>query len=1004
MNKNSICIAILQESKKLAFYKRFCILCFSFLLLAVSLFAQAPKPTGNLHGQVTDPSGAVVIGAAVTVTSPDGTIQKVVSDKQGAYYVHGVPAGSAIVTATASGFAAYSMPNVIVPAGQSQQLDISFAIIGKSEQVTVQSETATVDVNPENNASATVLKEKDLEALSDDPDELEQDLLALAGPSAGPNGGQIYIDGFSNGTLPPKSSIREVRINQNPFSSEYDRPGFGRVEVFTKPGTDTWHGQIMFNESDHVLNSRNPYISPSADIPPYHTERYSGNVSGALSKKLSINLNLERRDINELSAIDATTPDPATGLPENPALAPVLSPETRTNVSPRIDWQVTPSNTLSARYQYMRNAEFNQGIGTFTLASRADAYHHTMQTVQLTDTQVLSTHLINETRFQYLRDEQTNSPNSPGVAAINVPGEFNTGGNPTGITSDTTSYYELQSYTSWSAGKHSVKFGGRLRASQDNNLAYTNFNGTVTYTGSATAAVTPLQAYLAGTPSQVSIVSGSPFASVSYADVGVYAEDDWKLRPNLTLSYGLRFESQSAINNKSNFAPRLGLSWGLGSAKSAPKTVVRLGYGIFYDRFSSDLVLQAQRLNGSASGEQETIYTASSSNPIQCPQVALGSYSAGQPPSFSFYKNDGTTTCTLPAATSSPTIYQINPNLHAPYTMQIAASLERQLGSIGTVSFTYLNSRGIHQFDTINANAPDASGVRPGAQDVYQYYSEGIFKQNQLITNVQIRLSQKFSLMGFYALGYVNSDVSGVSNNPSNANFGNGYRLTDDYGRASFDIRNRLFLSGTASLAHNIRISPFVIANSGAPFNITTGTDLNGDSFYNDRPSLVDGSYCVSGSGQYVSKSYGCFNLTPGATEKRIPVNYGKGPSNVQLNLRVSKTFGFGADTKKPKAADSGPGGPAGPGGGGRGPGGPPGGGFGGPRGMGNLFGGANTTRRYNLTIAAMGRNLFNTWNPGLPIGNLSSSSFGKSNSLAGGPFSSGTANRRFDLSATFTF
>ena len=201
-----------------------------------------------------------MIGAAISVTTPDGQTQKTVSDKLGNYVIHGLPAGTVTVNATATGFSPYQMPDVIIAAGDAQQLDIALGIAVKQEQVTVQSETTTVDVNPANNASATVLKGADLEALSDDPDELEQDLLALAGPSVGPNGGQIYIDGFSNGTLPPKSAIREIRINQNPFSAEYDRPGFGRVEVFTKPGTDKWHGQASFNENNSVFNSRNPYV------------------------------------------------------------------------------------------------------------------------------------------------------------------------------------------------------------------------------------------------------------------------------------------------------------------------------------------------------------------------------------------------------------------------------------------------------------------------------------------------------------------------------------------------------------------------------------------------------------------------------------------------------------------------------------------------------------------------------------------------------------------------
>jgi hypothetical protein len=942
---------------------------FLLVILAASALAQAPNNLGSLHGQVTDPSGAVVIGASVTVTTPSGQSQSAVTDKQGNYVVRDLPAGDVTVNAAAPGFTPYQMPNVIISASQSQQLDIAFSITAKPEQVTVQSENSNVDVNPANNASATILKGQDLEALSDDPDELEQDLLALAGPSVGPNGGQIYIDGFSNGTLPPKDAIREVRINQNPFSAAYDRPGFGRVEVFTKPGSDKWHGQLMFNERNSTLNSRNPYVL--ADIPPYHTERYSGNVSGALTKKVSLFFNVERRDINELSAVDAFTLDPNGDPIPTRFTQAVPSPETRTNLSPRIDWQLTPTNTLTARYQFLKNDELNQGFGGFSLASRADTFHQTQHTVQISDTQVLSSHVINETRFQLIRDDTANLANNPNLPALNVLGEFNGGGSTVGQTTDTISRYELQNYTSWSVGKHFVKFGGRLRVSQDDSLLNANYNGSFTYSGipaiGSTPAITPLQTYKLGLPSQFSIVQvNDPTSKLTFADVGLYAEDDWKLRPNLTFSYGMRFESQSAIANKANFEPRLGLSWGLGKANSVPKTVLRLGYGIFYDRFTQDLVQQTLHLNGVA--EQQ--FVLSDPTGLPCNTVA---------------------TC-KPLSASSTTVYQINPNLHAPYTSQSAVSLERQLGSVGTVSFTYLNTRGVHQLILINANAPNAPDYSSKIGNVYQYDSEAIFKQNQLITNVQIRLSQKFSILGFYALGYANSDSGGASSNPSNS-----FHLTQDYGRAAFDIRNRLFISGTATLAHSIRISPFVVANSGTPFNITTGNDFNGDSFYNDRPAFATSTTPTANilHGFDINKA--------DALAHPIPVNYGKGPANVTVNLRVSKTFGFGADTKKPNA--SGPdAGQRGPGGGGRGgPGG--GGGFGRPSGMGGIFGPSSTTRRFNLTVAAMARNLLNTWNPGLPTGNLSSSNFGKANALAGGPFSSGsTANRIFDLSLVFAF
>jgi hypothetical protein len=985
----------LQEFTKLRIYLRFAFL-LSLLALAASMSAQEGKDSGSLHGQVTDPSGAVVVGATVSVTTPDGHTQKALTDKSGNYVVHGLPVGNVTVDATATGFAPYQMPNVIIPAGQPQQLDIAFGIAVQKEQVTVQDEGTTVDVNPANNASAIILKGEDLEALSDDPDDLEQDLLALAGPSVGPNGGQIYIDGFSNGTLPPKASIREIRINQNPFSAEYDRPGFGRIEVFTKPGSDKWHGQLMFNENNSVFNARNPYVL--TPIPSYHSENYTGNVSGALTKKLSIFLNAEHRSISDFDAVATTLAGPSQA---------VASPRSRTNVSERLDWQLTPSNTLSARYQFLINDQQNLGIGGLALQSQGYSSDETQHTLQLSDTQILGPHVINETRFQFIHDDTTQAANQFG-AAINVLGEFSGGGSAVNRNSDSINRYELQNYTSLSVGKHFVKFGGRLRAYQDNSFALTNTNGSLSYGAlceisasplvlcpnpnvipSNATILTPFDAYKLGTPSQLSIVNivpgKDPRISLSFADVGLYAEDDWKLRPNLTLSYGLRFESQSSISDKADFAPRLGLSWGLGSAKSTPKTVLRVGYGIFYDRFTEDLVLQAERLNGEI--EQQTIYTSTPSTPILCPPGV-------SPSSPLMVQNGG---CTFSGG--STTLYQINPNLRAPYTMQSAVSLERQLGRVGTVSVTYLNSRGLHQFILENVNAPDPNspfdGARPlsaqyGNDNLYQYNSEAIFKQNQLITNVQIRLSRKLSLTGYYTLNYANSDTGGASSNPSNQ-----YNLSQDYGRASFDIRNRLFLAGSASLAHNIRISPFVVANSGAPFNITTGRDNNGDSFFNDRPSFT-----TPGAPGAVTNQYGSFNLNPTPGQRIIPINYGNGPASVTINMRFAKTFGFGAETKKPAAApDQDAGGKGSGHGGGHG-------GLGGPgRAMGSVFAPSNTTRRYNLTFTATARNLFNTWNPGSPIGNLSSTMFGKTTGLAGGPFSSGGAyNRRVDFQALFSF
>src|SRR6202047_4796517 len=338
-----------------------------FLLLSLGFSARsfAQSATGTLQGQVTDPSGSAVPGASVLVTAASGAVVTVTTNRDGSYEAKNLASGNYGVQVLAKGFAVFESKEVMIAAGQIQKLDVKLTIEEQEQKVVVQAETPTVDVNPENNVGAIILKEEDLKALSDDPDELQSDLEALAGPSAGPNGGQIYIDGFTAGQLPPKSAIREVRINQNPFSSEYDKLGFGRIEIFTKPGTDQWHGEVQLQGNDSAFNSPNPFAGAE---PPYYSTQYSGNVGGPIGKKASFFFNLERRNINDLAAIHAITLDPNDINSAIPFTEAVPNPRTRTNLSSRLDYQVSKNNTLTARYQYFRDAQNNDGIGQLNLA------------------------------------------------------------------------------------------------------------------------------------------------------------------------------------------------------------------------------------------------------------------------------------------------------------------------------------------------------------------------------------------------------------------------------------------------------------------------------------------------------------------------------------------------------------------------------------------------------------------------------------------------------------
>ena len=965
-----------------------------FLIVVIFVCALSLCPSwaqgnsGALRGQVTDPSGAAITGATAVMTPATGSPLVAQTNAQGMYEFKALPAGKYVLTVVAPGFTTYENDNVVI-ADQALRLNVSLTIEVQTQKVQVSDTAPTVDVNPANNAGSITISGKELEALPDDPDELESDLQALAGPSAGPNGGQMYIDGFTAGQLPPKSSIREIRINQNPFSSEYDKLGYGRIEIFTKPGTDKLHGQVQVNGNDSAFNSANPFAGAE---PPYYSTFFNGNVGGPINRKASFFFNIDRRDINELAVINAYVLGPAPYTTEVPSVGTISNPRQRTNVGPRIDWAVTKNNTLTARYQYWRNTETNDLGSQFSLPTQADYSKETEQTVQVSDTQIFGTKIVNETRFQYNRDYTVQTPTDSNPTD-NVLGNFTGGGLSSGAQNDRENNYELQNYTSLIHGNHVFKFGGRFRDTRDTNYSTAGFNGTFTFSTllGTDSLTTSCQSHTQNPPCPASLsaamnaspgspayattltyTTGSPTATVNYYDFEPYFQDDWRIRPNVTLSYGLRFETQSAIHDHADWAPRLGFAWGVHGRSTPPFVVIRGGFGIFYDRFQSGNILEAERLNGTT--EQQFIVD----NPSCFPglDAALANFS----------------TCGTPTSSTSNT-YQISSRLHAPYTLQGAISVERQVTKAGTVAVTFLNSQGFDEFLTINTAAPlPGTACYPSCPPItggnkYMYISEGNFRQHQLIVNSNMRVGSKLQLFTYYTLNYANSDASGASSFPSNS-----HDIGQDYGRASFDVRHRLFLGGTIGFPYLIRLSPFLVAWSGSPFNITTPLDLNGDQIYNDRPSLLSTCPTTPQTNIYCTP-LGVFDAT-GASGTPLPINYGTGPAHFALNLRLTKTFGLGAKVKGNTAGQ----GFGGPGGGGH---------RGGP-----LFGGggpgpmsSNSDRRYNLTLGLGVRNVFNNVNVTNPNAVLESRLFDVSNALQGGPFSPGSAaNRRIDLQAIFTF
>src|SRR5260370_204302 len=361
----------------------------ALVLLLLSAAGQIMAQTATLRGQVTDESGAIIPGATVKINGPSGFVKTLTTGSDGSYSFAGLMPGNYSVLATAPDLA-MAQPAKVTLGGGVQTLNLQLKIASTVQQVTVQDNAGPgVTTEAANNASALVISGDDLQALSDDPEDLQQDLQALAGPSAGPNGGSIFIDGFSGGELPPKDSIREIRINQNPFSPEYDKLGYGRIEVFTKPGTDKFHGSGFYNFGDDVWNSRNPYAAQKA---PFLLKEYGGKVSGPITKRASFFLDVRRDAVDNGSIINAVTLDPQT-LVANPFTNVFASPQRREMVSPRIDYQLNSNNTLSIRYRWSRMDINDAGIGGVYLLSRGYDPHSKHHNGQVTETAAPGTQL-----------------------------------------------------------------------------------------------------------------------------------------------------------------------------------------------------------------------------------------------------------------------------------------------------------------------------------------------------------------------------------------------------------------------------------------------------------------------------------------------------------------------------------------------------------------------------------------------------------------------------------
>lgn len=931
------------------------VLMFFPLLLA----QRAVSQTGELRGIVFDPSGAAIAAAEVTLTGRGLTL-KTNSGADGAFAFHSLAFGTYSLSVAAKDFVSQTVPDVAVTAGRVQELRLSLKIAVKPEDVTISGRAASIGVNPEQNANAMVLSGSALNALSDDPDELRNELQALAGPAAGPSGGQIYIDGFAGGQLPPKASILEVRVNQNPFSAEFDRLGYGRVEILTKPGTQKLEGSLAASGNDSALNTAVPLVSAQ---PSYHQYAVVGNLSGPLSKRASGFFSGFYVSRQNQAIVKALNPQNTNAQ----ISAAYPTPIDYLSLSPRIDFQLGRS-TLTLRDSFYRTRESGSGVGALALPSQASNVISEENALQLGGAILVNPRLVNETHFQWSRIYNDQVPSSV-APTVTVEGAFTGGGNSAGVARDLQNNFELQNYSTAIAAAHTLRFGTRLRLYDDSSYAAAEANGAYAFSS--------ISHYNAQTPDlYTATVVNNPMARVLLFDGALFFQDDWHWKPGFMIAAGLRLEGQNRIRDRADWAPRLAIAWSPGSkaGKAQPKTVIRAGSGWFYNRFTVPNFFSAN------SGTPYLLNAIHFNNANEIGYVVENPQfydpAAPEPPS-----NFASGSSTIRTHES------VDPHFRAALDAQTGVGIDRQISSKIMANITYLYTRGVHQYLQNNVNAPafdpatyTVTGPPPAIEN-YQFQSGGVYRQNQLIFTVNLQL-KRLALNGNYVLNEAKSDTQGAYYFPSVPQ-----DPGLDYGRASFGNRQRLTFVESWTAPFGVSVASLLVAQSGTPYNLTIGSDATATNQYNARPT-----YGACGAPDVIATRYGCLDTAPsGKGERMVPYGVGLGPPNVVAHLRLSKVIGIGprvGASQQSQTYQTGSG--------------VSGRGLSGSSGSVRLD--ATAPRRYNLTFIVTAANLFNTVNRAPPNGVLLSPLFNQTQNLAPG-FGSGTpGNRAISFQSMFSF
>ncbi len=733
----------------------------------------------TLRVSVRDLHGDALVGSLVQVSSGELDERSAATNERGEALFSHLKAGEYKVYVTAAGFTASEAEKVIVKSGDNF-LEVYLKIPEIAEEVVVSEDERERQTDSRGDAFTTILTSEQIANLPDTPEEMEATLNQMAGP-----GSIIRVNGFKGARLPAKSQISQIRFRRNSYSAEYHEKGFIGVDVITKPGIDNWHGSIGFNFRDEALNARNAF-APLRGAEQFR--RLEFTLDGPLRhNRTSLFLTVDGNQSSDGQTIVAALP--------GGNFTDWARRSSRTFYSAaRVAHALSPTHNLNIGYEYNAQRNDNLGVGNYDLPERAYSFDRTEQVLRGTETGPIGNQLFSEFRFQ-LRVADTSIRPASDSPAIIVLDAFNRGGaQRQGRTSLRT--LEIAENIDFSFRQHAMRAGVLFEAGTYKNDLHSNSGGTFIFTS--------LDDFRALRPATFTRRVGDNPSQFTQLQFGAYWQDDLRLRPGLTLSFGIRYERQNHLGDGNNFAPRFGFAW---APFKDGRTVIRGGAGIFYDWFGAETFGEILAVDGR---RQFDTYILNPSFPDPL--------SAG------------------PGVTLPASRMQVNQQLRSPYIEQASLSIQRQMSGHLYLTGSYLYQRGVHLLRARDLNAPVPGFGRPdtSAGNIIEVESSANSEMHLLDFTLNSLLSKRLYWLVNYSFTRATNEADSAFSLPAD-----NLNLRAERGPSPNEPSHRLSATLGLQLFKGWRLGTVFYASSGLPYNIVTGYDDNNDTVFNDRPSGV---------------------------------------------------------------------------------------------------------------------------------------------------------------------